>query len=48
MAVDIRFLAHAAVELKSGDTTVLVDPFITGNPKATVDASELTAEPVPE
>ena len=41
MAVDIRFLAHAAVELKSGDTTVLVDPFITGNPKATVDASEL-------
>jgi L-ascorbate metabolism protein UlaG (beta-lactamase superfamily) len=41
MAVDIRFIAHAAVELKSGDTTVLVDPFITGNPKATVEASEL-------
>jgi L-ascorbate metabolism protein UlaG (beta-lactamase superfamily) len=41
MAVDIRFLAHAAVELKSGDTTVLVDPFINGNPKATVEASEL-------
>ena len=41
MAVDIRFLAHAAVELKSGDTTVLVDPFITGNPKITVEASEL-------
>ena len=41
MAVDIRFLAHAAVELKSGDTTVLVDPFITGNPKVTVEASEL-------
>jgi L-ascorbate metabolism protein UlaG (beta-lactamase superfamily) len=29
------------VELKSGDTTVLVDPFINGNPKATVEASEL-------
>jgi L-ascorbate metabolism protein UlaG (beta-lactamase superfamily) len=41
MAVDIRFLAHAAVELKSDDTTVLVDPFITGNPKITVEASEL-------
>src|SRR5215207_3976633 len=41
MAVDIRFLGHAAVELKSGDTTVLVDPFITGNPKAAVEASEL-------
>ena len=41
MAVEIRFLAHAAVELKSGGTTVLVDPFITGNPKITVEASEL-------
>src|SRR3954468_15980909 len=41
MAVEIRFLGHAAVELKSGDTTVLVDPFITGNPKAAVEASEL-------
>ncbi len=41
MAVEIRYLAHAAVELKSGDTTVLVDPFITGNPKITVEASEL-------
>jgi L-ascorbate metabolism protein UlaG (beta-lactamase superfamily) len=41
MAVDIRFLGHAAVELISGDTRVLVDPFITGNPKAAVEASEL-------
>jgi L-ascorbate metabolism protein UlaG (beta-lactamase superfamily) len=41
MAVEIRFLGHAAVEIKSGDTTVLVDPFITGNPKITVEASEL-------
>src|SRR3954451_11594623 len=41
MAVDIRFLGHAAVELTSGDVNVLIDPFITGNPKATVEASEL-------
>jgi L-ascorbate metabolism protein UlaG (beta-lactamase superfamily) len=41
MAVDIRFLGHSAVELTSGDTNVLIDPFITGNPKATVEASEL-------
>ena len=41
MAVDIHFLGHAAVELKAGDTTVLVDPFITGNPQAAVEASEL-------
>ena len=41
MAVDIRFLGHSAVELVAGDTRVLVDPFITGNPKAAVEASEL-------
>jgi L-ascorbate metabolism protein UlaG (beta-lactamase superfamily) len=41
MAVEIRFLGHSAVELTAGDTTVLVDPFITGNPKAAVEASEL-------
>src|SRR4051795_371590 len=41
MAVDIRFLGHAAVEITSGDTKLLVDPFITGNPKAAVEASEL-------
>jgi L-ascorbate metabolism protein UlaG (beta-lactamase superfamily) len=39
--MDIRFLAHAAVELTDGDTRVLVDPFITGNPKATVSADDL-------
>jgi L-ascorbate metabolism protein UlaG (beta-lactamase superfamily) len=41
MAVDIRFLGHSAVELTSGDVNVLIDPFITGNPKATVEASEV-------
>ena len=41
MAVDIRFLGHSAVELTAGDVNVLIDPFITGNPKATVEASEL-------
>jgi L-ascorbate metabolism protein UlaG (beta-lactamase superfamily) len=39
--MDIRYLGHAAVELTHGDTRVLVDPFITGNPKATVSADEL-------
>jgi L-ascorbate metabolism protein UlaG (beta-lactamase superfamily) len=43
MAVDIRWLGHAAFELKSGDTTVLVDPFLTGNPKAAASADELEA-----
>ena len=37
MAVDIRFLGHACFELKAGGATVLIDPFLTGNPKAAVD-----------
>jgi L-ascorbate metabolism protein UlaG (beta-lactamase superfamily) len=43
MAVDLRYLGHAAFELKTGDTTVLVDPFLTGNPKAAAKADELEA-----
>src|SRR3954452_24754229 len=39
--MDIRFLGHAAFELTEGDTRVLIDPFITGNPKATVSADDL-------
>jgi L-ascorbate metabolism protein UlaG (beta-lactamase superfamily) len=39
--MDIRFLGHSAVELTDGDARILVDPFITGNPKATVTADEL-------
>jgi L-ascorbate metabolism protein UlaG (beta-lactamase superfamily) len=39
--MDIRFLGHAACELSDGDTRILIDPFITGNPKATVSADEL-------
>ncbi len=39
--MEIRFLGHAAFELKDGATSVLVDPFLTGNPKAAVAADEL-------
>ncbi len=39
--MDIRFLGQSAVELTDGDARILVDPFITGNPKATVAADEL-------
>jgi L-ascorbate metabolism protein UlaG (beta-lactamase superfamily) len=41
--MELRFLGHAAVELKDGGTTVLVDPFLTGNPKAAASADELDA-----
>ena len=39
--MDIRFLGHSCFELSDGDTRVLIDPFLTGNPKAAVEASEL-------
>jgi L-ascorbate metabolism protein UlaG (beta-lactamase superfamily) len=39
--MDIRFLGHACFEITEGDTNVLIDPFLTGNPKAAVEASEV-------
>jgi L-ascorbate metabolism protein UlaG (beta-lactamase superfamily) len=39
--VEIRFLGHACFELTEGDTRVLVDPFLTGNPKAAASADEV-------
>jgi L-ascorbate metabolism protein UlaG (beta-lactamase superfamily) len=44
MAVDIRFLGQACFELKAGDTTVLTDPFLTGNPKAAATADEMSPD----
>jgi len=41
MAVDIRFLGQSCFELKTGDVTVVTDPFLTGNPKAAASADEL-------
>jgi L-ascorbate metabolism protein UlaG (beta-lactamase superfamily) len=41
MAVDIRFLGHACFELTSGDATVLIDPFLSQNPKAAAQPDEL-------
>ncbi|HEX5193604.1 MAG TPA: metal-dependent hydrolase [Solirubrobacteraceae bacterium] len=39
--MDVRFLGHACFELSDGDTKVLIDPFLTGNPNAAVSADEL-------
>jgi L-ascorbate metabolism protein UlaG (beta-lactamase superfamily) len=41
--MELRYLGHAAFELQDGGTTVLVDPFLTGNPKAAAAADELDA-----
>jgi L-ascorbate metabolism protein UlaG (beta-lactamase superfamily) len=41
--MEVRFLGHAAFELADGDTTVLIDPFLTGNPKAAIGADDAAA-----
>jgi len=44
VTMEIRFLGHAAFELNDGSTRVLIDPFLTGNPKAAVAADELSPD----
>ena len=44
--MDIRFLGHAAFALEHDGTTVLVDPFLTGNPKAAATADEVAADAI--
>jgi L-ascorbate metabolism protein UlaG (beta-lactamase superfamily) len=44
--MDIRFLGHAAFALEHEGKTVLVDPFLTGNPKAAASADEVSADAI--
>jgi L-ascorbate metabolism protein UlaG (beta-lactamase superfamily) len=41
--MEVRFLGHACFELSNGDTTLLIDPFLTGNPKAAIGAEDAAA-----
>ena len=41
--MDVRFLGHACFALADGDTSLLIDPFLTGNPKAAASADEVAA-----
>jgi L-ascorbate metabolism protein UlaG (beta-lactamase superfamily) len=40
----IRFLGHSAFELTDGDVSVIIDPFLTGNPKAAVTAADVNPD----
>ncbi len=44
MAADVRFLGHAAFHLSGGGADVLIDPFLTGNPKGAAAADDLPAD----
>ncbi len=42
----VRYLGHSAFELRADDTTLLIDPFLTGNPKAAAAAGELEPDAI--
>jgi L-ascorbate metabolism protein UlaG (beta-lactamase superfamily) len=41
--MEVRFLGHACFTLSDGDTTVLIDPFLSGNPQAAISADDVAA-----
>src|SRR2546429_2374258 len=44
LATRVRWLGHAALLMESDGTRVLIDPFLTDNPKAAVKADEVLAD----
>jgi L-ascorbate metabolism protein UlaG (beta-lactamase superfamily) len=44
--MEVRFLGHACFELADGDVTVLIDPFLSGNPKAAISADDVAASAI--
>jgi L-ascorbate metabolism protein UlaG (beta-lactamase superfamily) len=44
--MNIRYLGHAAFSLEHEGVTLLVDPFLTGNPKAAASADEVSADAI--
>jgi len=46
MPVTITFHGHSTVTLDSGSTKVLIDPFFSGNPSATVGAGDIACDAI--
>jgi L-ascorbate metabolism protein UlaG (beta-lactamase superfamily) len=44
--MEIRYLGHAVFELAHDGVTVLIDPFLTGNPKAAAAADDLQPDAI--
>jgi L-ascorbate metabolism protein UlaG (beta-lactamase superfamily) len=44
--MEIRYLGHSAFALEHDGKTVLVDPFLTGNPKAAASADDIGADAI--
>jgi L-ascorbate metabolism protein UlaG (beta-lactamase superfamily) len=44
--MNIRYLGHSAFALEHDGKTILVDPFLTGNPKAAASADDIAADAI--
>ncbi len=44
MTNTLTWLGHAALQLQIGETFLLVDPYLTGNPQATASSAEVRAD----
>jgi L-ascorbate metabolism protein UlaG (beta-lactamase superfamily) len=44
MAIQVTWLGHSAFQLAIGGHTVLIDPFLTGNPLAAADPNQIKAD----
>ncbi|NDJ87418.1 MAG: metal-dependent hydrolase [Chloroflexi bacterium] len=44
MGTKLTWFGHSAFQIETGEHTVLIDPFISGNPVATVSPDELAAD----
>ena len=40
----VQYLSHSCFLLKAGGRTLVIDPFFTGNPRATVNAADIQAD----
>ncbi|MEM9064523.1 MAG: metal-dependent hydrolase [Planctomycetota bacterium] len=46
MAVEIEFLGHAGLLIRTGEHTIAVDPFLTGNPAAKKSADDIECDAI--
>src|SRR5256885_5954763 len=44
MTTRIRWLGHSAVAIETAEYHILIDPFLTGNPKAAINADQAKAD----
>ncbi len=46
MTTEIRYLGHASFQILTGGQSVLIDPFLTGNPQAAASADDIEADAI--